>query len=504
GNGATTRAAGTRKDNGNGGDGPLAHLVLVEIGLDYGGPDRYLLPLAYASGSRAEELDRWRPDAVVADLQCAGVDGVLYDAVYEPAFTTAVLEAIGSRRALVGRGGRLSGDPAPAYRTLRNAIAPEVQPVPMSAEQSNTSVAVGDQVIVKYIRRVEEGVNPGVELGRFLGDRFPYAPRLAGSLQYRGAAPGGGPVTVASMEEFVPNEGDGWSYVVDALVHGLEEALAHTAEEELRMLPPANLLEAADAEPPLGHRLLGPHLQWASLLGGRTGELHLALTSDRVTPDLAPEPLTPVERQSLYHGARSLSRRVLRQLAGHAGRSLCVDLVLHREEEIGQRLRAMSRLPIEAERIRCHGDYHLGQVLWTGKDFVVIDFEGEPSRSLGHRRLKRPAPFDLAGMIRSFHYASQAAAMRLSRDLTASFDAEALERWLTFWYRWVSGTFLRSYLQVVGPARFLPDDRGQLSGLLDFFLLEKAVYELGYEANSRPDWVDIPARGILDVLDAGP
>jgi len=487
--------------------GPVAQLALVEVRLDYGGPERYLLPLAYATGPRAEELDRWRPEAVVADLRCNGDDGVLYDAVWDPAFCWAILDAIGSRRAVGGKGGRLSGDPTLGYRRLRTAIGPEVQPTPMTAEQSNTSVAFGDHAIMKFIRRVEDGVNPGVELGRFLGGRFPHAPGLAGSLQYRTATPMAGPAmgaTVAAVEEYVPNEGDGWSYVVDALVHGLEEALAHTGEEDLRMVPPANLLDAAAEDPPLGHRLLGPHLQWASLLGERTGQLHLALTADRLDPAMAPEPLTTVERQSLYHGARSLTRRVMRQLAGRTGETLSVDLVLSREDEVGHRLRVLSRLPIDAERIRCHGDYHLGQVLWTGKDFVVIDFEGEPTRSLGHRRLKRPAVVDLAGMIRSFHYASRSAAMRLSHDLTVSFDAEALEQWLTFWYRWVSGTFLRGYLDAVGPARFLPADRRQLSALLDFFLLEKAVYELGYEANSRPDWVDIPARGILDVLDAGP
>jgi maltose alpha-D-glucosyltransferase/alpha-amylase len=163
----------------------------------------------------------------------------------------------------------------------------------------------------------------------------------------------------------------------------------------------------------------------------------------------------------------------------------------------------MSSLRIRAERIRCHGDYHLGQVLWTGKDFVIIDFEGEPNRSLSQRRLKRPALVDVAGMIRSFHYASRAAGIRLSRDLNTSLHAD-LEGWLTLWYRWVSGTFLDAYLEVARPGGFLPSDPDQLAGLLDFFLLEKAVYELGYEANSRPDWVDIPARGVLDILESSP
>jgi len=169
-------------------------------------------------------------------------------------------------------------------------------------------------------------------------------------------------------------------------------------------------------------------------------------------------------------------------------------------------MRRLTLMPISAERIRCHGDYHLGQVLWTGKDFVIIDFEGEPSRSLSRRRLKRPAVVDLAGMVRSLHYAGRTAALRLTRDLGTSMvsvDRASIDTWLTFWHRWVSGTFLDSYLQVSEHAAYLPDDLGELIELFDFFLLEKAVYELGYEANSRPDWVDIPARGILDILDSG-
>jgi maltose alpha-D-glucosyltransferase/alpha-amylase len=250
--------------------------------------------------------------------------------------------------------------------------------------------------------------------------------------------------------------------------------------------------------------LLGSHIEWASLLGRRTGELHVALTSDPSDPAFAREPLTAVTRRALFHGARSMTKRVLRQVARAHADSACVDEVLKREGELYERLRVMTDVAIQADRIRCHGDYHLGQVLWTGKDFVIIDFEGEPTRSLGQRRLKRPAAFDLAGMIRSFHYASRAAAIRFSRDHMTSLQSSELEAWLTLWYRWVAGTFLYCYLDQAGNEGFLPADDAQLSGLLDFFLLEKAVYELGYEANSRPEWVDIPARGILDILETSP
>ena len=486
-------------------EGPLAWFLLVNVELDYGSPETYCLSLAHATGGRLDDLCRYHPEAIVADVASAEGDGVLFDAVWAPELSQAVLELTGRRRQLVGRSGRLAGVPTPAFRSFRDLAGSDITPVPMNAEQSNSSVIFGDRAIVKYIRRFQEGVNPGVEIGRFLGERahFEYAPPVGGSVEYRSDAPGAEPAVVGLIEGYVANEGDGWSYVVDALGLGLEEALAHHRADELRIVAPPHLLDVRHTDLEPGHLLIGPHLEWASLLGRRTAELHRALASDPSDPDFEPEPLTAMERQALFHGARSLVNRVFRQLGSTDPRTPAAEEVLAREGEVAQRLRVISAHRIQCTRIRCHGDYHLGQVLWTGKDFVIIDFEGEPTRSLGQRRLKRPAPFDLAGMIRSFHYASRSAALRLSRDLGTSLEP-ALETWLTLWYRWVAGTFLGAYVDGAGSADFLPSDESELANLLDFFLLEKAVYELGYEVNNRPGWVDIPARGIIELLDAGP
>jgi maltose alpha-D-glucosyltransferase/alpha-amylase len=477
------------------------YLVVVQVNLDQGAPERYVLALSYATGELADETRKWRPASVLSELVVGGEEGLIYDGTFDPALTKGLLETIARRRHLPGSVGRLVGAPTPELRRLRAGLDPDAASVPISTEQSNTSIVVGNQLILKLIRRVEEGLNPDVEIGRFLTERahFPHSPAVGGTLEYREAA-GETAATIGVIQQYIHNEGDGWNYVLDALTHGLEEAIAHPDAEELRITAPVRLLEAAGYEPPHGHILLGPHLQWAEILGRRTAEMHVALATDRVDLAFAPEPLTAIDRQSLLHGARSLFRRSLRAMRAMDKPSPCVEEVMDREAEILERLQIVMTPAISSMKIRCHGDFHLGQVLWTGKDFVIIDFEGEPARTLSSRRLKRPALVDVAGMLRSFHYASKVAETRVSRDLIPNRDPAALDPLLTLWYRLVSGVFLRSYLDHAAGSAFLPDNREGLSAMLTFHLLEKAIYELGYEANSRPDWIDIPAAGVLELL----
>jgi maltose alpha-D-glucosyltransferase/alpha-amylase len=169
------------------------------------------------------------------------------------------------------------------------------------------------------------------------------------------------------------------------------------------------------------------------------------------------------------------------------------------EKNIIERYNLIRRGKITASRIRCHGDYHLGQALFTGKDFVIIDFEGEPARSLSERRLKRSPLRDIAGMIRSFHYAAQTALNKQGPRLP---QANNMNHWAQYWYTWVSASFLNAYLSTMKPEGLLPQDRTQMKNLLDAFLFDKAVYEVGYELNNRPDWVKVPLQGILQMLAA--
>jgi maltose alpha-D-glucosyltransferase/alpha-amylase len=174
--------------------------------------------------------------------------------------------------------------------------------------------------------------------------------------------------------------------------------------------------------------------------------------------------------------------------------------VLDQAPAARQRFQALRDHRITARRIRCHGDYHLGQVLYTGRDFIIIDFEGEPSRPLSVRRMKRSPLRDVAGMLRSFHYAAYAALLGQVAGVRPE-DFSVLEPWAKFWYMWVGRAFLQSYLAVADSGNFLPDTQEEMQILLDAYLLEKALYELGYELNSRPTWVKVPLQGILQLLE---
>src|SRR6185436_6918081 len=234
-------------------------------------------------------------------------------------------------------------------------------------------------------------------------------------------------------------------------------------------------------------------------------ELHIALAAgeDR---DFAPEPFSELYQRSLFDSMRKQASRSFRLLhlrletLSPADRQTA-ERILAAESAVTDRFRRLVGAKLTAERVRTHGDYHLGQVLFTGKDFVIIDFEGEPSRPLSERRLKRSPLRDVAGMLRSFHYAAYARLFEESAAGVVTGPALAeLESWARFWERWISAAFLRAYLDRAQGASFVPPSRQELAVLLDVYILEKAVYELQYELNNRPAWVGIPLQGILQIL----
>jgi maltose alpha-D-glucosyltransferase/alpha-amylase len=472
----------------------------------------YALPLAFLSGEQATAARHDRPAAVLAELEIAGREGVTtgvcVDACSEPEFGRSLLDTIGRRRRIAAASGHLVGTTTRSFSALRGDAATLPPPTLLGGEQSNSSLRFDDRLMLKVFRRVAEGTNPELEIGRYLTEEagFPHIAPLAGALEFQ--RPRGEPVTVAVVQGFVPNEGDAWRYTVDHVEHYLEEVLLHKEPEGAASAPPPAVFDLIDQEPPpIVRELAGGYLEVARSLGLRVAALHLALGRPTENPDFAPEPLGLLYQRSRYQSLRNLVGQVFRMLRDRqrtlpAEIAADVERLLRSEARVLERCQRIVGRRLSGMRIRCHGDLHLGQILRTGNDFLITDFEGEPARSLTERRLKRSPLRDVAGMVRSFDYAAHAALESLrARGVAARQDPARLERWTVLWSRWVGSAFLRAYRHDAEGSGLLPRTREERRTALAILLLEKCVYELGYELGSRPAWVGIPLRGILDLLD---
>jgi maltose alpha-D-glucosyltransferase/alpha-amylase len=327
---------------------------------------------------------------------------------------------------------------------------------------------------------------------------------MLGSLEYEQL--GQPPMTLAIVQEHIANEGNAWGSTLDELGRYFERVAARPMDELTVAKATEGVRELADLEPPaVVYETIEAYLETARVLGERTAELHRVLASDPRDKAFAPEPFSLLYQRSLYQSMRSLQIRSFASLKQTRVRlpddaqPMC-DEVLARGGEVLTMFGEMRGHRFGGMRIRIHGDYHLGQVLRAGRDFAIIDFEGEPARSASERRLKRSPLRDVAGMLRSFDYATQAAlSTGLETGRVRPEDAVSLMPWAQFWSDWVSAAFVRAYLDTLDASLLLPAPAEQ-SLLLNIFLLEKAVYELGYELDNRPAWAHIPMRGILRLL----
>ena len=380
-------------------------------------------------------------------------------------------------------------------------------------QQSNTSVSVGEAYFLKLFRRPAVGANPDVEIGRFLTERsqtaYQNTPALVGTIELQAAT--GEQRCLAILSNRLSAEGDAWTYSLQALGQFWQRLLR--TQPEVATPPTIDWRFGAwrlggdrSELPAVARELVAGFIDDASLLGRRTGELHVALASDATSADFAPEPLSSATLSQLIDGIReeiTTTEQLLRDrrevVERHHAQTLAAEFG-RRAHELLDSLTSSGLSP-QCDLIRVHGDYHLGQVLRTADDFHIIDFEGEPDRPLAERRQKRPVFKDVAGMIRSFHYASNAGAVGLIDGLDELPPSIDLRAWQQFWFATTARAFLGAYRTVTIDTRLLPSDSGEAQRLLDVFILEKAMYELRYELNNRPDWALIPLIGLSDVLE---
>jgi maltose alpha-D-glucosyltransferase/alpha-amylase len=487
-------------------DSAASHLLFLEVRYTEGRPEVYLLPVAFAVAEKAKEIMESFPPGVIARLQAGETEGILYDGVYDDRFRQQLLRMIANKEKLRGNRGELAAYPTKAFKKNAPGEGLVLDSQVLTVEQSNSALIYGDKFFLKLFRRLDEGLNPDLEIGGFITEKTSYThiPRVTGALEYTKA--GSGVMILGILQVFVPNAGDAWKYTLGAIGRYFERVLSKRNEIQEMPQPASALLELAFQEIPAAAQELigGVYLARAHLLGKRTAELHLALSANAADPNFAPEPLSLLYQRSICQSMQSLAGRNFQLLAKNV-KTLPAEIkteaekLLSREQDILERFGAIRKKKISAMKIRIHGDYHLGQVLYTGSDFVIIDFEGEPAKALSERRLKRSPFRDVAGMIRSFHYAVYTGLLK--KAAIRREDVPLLKPWADLWYKYVAGAFLKSYLETAGQAPFMPNEKHELDVLLRTFLLEKAVYELGYELNSRPDWLLIPINGIKQLLE---
>jgi maltose alpha-D-glucosyltransferase/alpha-amylase len=488
-------------------------LTLVEVEYEEGARDQYFLPLTISSSVDAKGVAERSPHAILATVTGAR-KGVLFDASLDDRFALTLLDALGRQEQTKTRRGSIRASQTLAFPALRGSDDGLRVSRP-DGEQSNTSIIYGDRLILKLFRRVEPGINPDFEIGRQLTEKigFSRVPAVAGALEYER---GSQVATLGMMQQLVESQADGWTHATDEISRFYDQ-LDNVPAPVLSS--PRRFTElATTAMPKRVQEAMGSYLELSIKLGRRTAEMHMALAADTTDPAFAPEPFTKDDLKALSAEAVALAQRAfqaldtrLQQADDHgpdgqpsaAGRvpgdvtDQAQQLVSSRDALV-DKIRSATKFEFVSSKIRVHGDYHLGQVLWAEGDFYLLDFEGEPARPLAQRRQKQSALKDVAGMLRSFSYAAYAGLFAHIASRPAEFGR--LEAWAHLWQTWSSAAFLRGYFETAGDASFLPVDRAQRDALLRLFMLDKVLYELNYELNNRPDWVRIPLWGIFDLL----
>jgi trehalose synthase-fused probable maltokinase len=491
-------------------------LAIVQVQYHHAEPVSYVLPLAVdgpsgglasLGGSPSGGSGQPAP-AAIARLVGAGEPMHLLDGSLVPGVFEGLLSLVRGRRQVRGGEGRLAGHRRPGLRGKlgRDGQALKANPLREQPFMSNSSASFADKVVLKLYRVLEEGPNPDLEVGTWLAQRgFRSVPDVLGSIEAsRGPRSS---ATLAMVQAFVPNEGNLWQATREAVGSFLHDVAAEGAAPEPGVAGDLSFIELARREaPPDVRRLLGASMAMAATLGERVGEMHVALASgDPSDPAFGPEPLTQLHVRSMYQSIRRRVREASGLLAAQEASldgpaAAAARRALEAVPQVEALLARLRVLRIDGQRIRVHGDLHLGHVLDTGSDVAFLDFEGDSSRPLSERRLKRPALTDLASLVRSLHFAAHWPGVErelLGGDGAAS---DGLAAWSTFWFRWTSAACIGGYRSVTEGAPFQPGDDMAWSVLFRSLLVSRACDELTSRQGSRSDWLGLPLAGLDELL----
>jgi maltose alpha-D-glucosyltransferase/alpha-amylase len=481
---------------------PTLSLALLIARADYtdGESELCALPVAFVPEGTTVPAS-----AVIAAIQSPGPqgNGILLDVLEDPLTARALLRTFTAQRTVDGEAHSLSITTAGAAPPGEPELVPD--PRKMGVERDDTLVCYGDRFVLKIFRHVQEGVSPELDVGRFLSSRRSESvPALLGAVEL--VRPRTRPMTVAVIQSFVPNGGTAWEFTVRELGRYYDRVVARSAQEA--PAPPVESpLDLADQEPPpLVAEMIGGYRDTAAQLGRRVAELHLALATNREDPEFAPEPYTAADRRTKYQSLRTLSRRVLRLLRAQLPvlsprEQADATALLAREQDILHWFEPLLRAGVDTLRIRVHGNLHLGHVLYTGKDFVMTDFDGIHEMTLSERRRKRSPIVDVASMVHSAHYAAYKVLLDPARVREA--DEVAARPWAAHWALWVSAAFLRAYFGAMKGAHILPPERADSTVLFDAYGMERELYQLRGVREDAAGLVTISRLGIERVLAGG-
>jgi maltose alpha-D-glucosyltransferase/alpha-amylase len=475
-------------------------LALVEITYNDGLPETYQVPLAFVSDNQS---DNHIPEQrILARLEFSGETGLLIDAVYDERFRNAVFRYIRKGRKIT------SGVEELVFRQHKRRISGNNEALKSRVVDTHgtfSAIVYDKGFYLKIYRVLDNTINPDLEITKYLSDVSGYeqVPRFAGAVTY--SNPSGGAMVLGMMQEVVTNQGTAWDYTMDSLQRFFERVLVHGRDLSLPKLR-GNILRPMVYEelPQLMKELIGSaYPERISLLGRRTAELHQLLASKGGSPGFEQEPFSLHYQRSLFSSLQGLTRITYSTLQKQL-KNLPEDVqdtandVLGRKNEILKCFKRVYSEKFNALKIRTHGDYHLSQLLWTGRDFIIRNFEGEPMRPFSERRLKRSPLRDVASMIRSLHYAAYSAIFE--QDFYKEHQELQLDKWARVWVFYNTRLFLNGYLNHIGQESFMPEKEAHYHILMDTFLLEKAIYELNFDLRTRPDWALVPMLGILSIL----
>jgi maltose alpha-D-glucosyltransferase/alpha-amylase len=477
-------------------------LFIIEVEADNGSKELYSLCLAVAHGARAEQLLEQQPRSVIAELRSGSQRLAIYDAVQCDDFCRKLLQALRGNNQLTMQQGILETEATPFFEKLTAGEDTAVRRVP--SEQSNTSIIFGSKCIFKLYRKLQIGNNPDYEIPRFLTEEgnFAHVPAVGGAFVYRKEKTNQC-YTLGLLHQFFPNQGDCWKHYVSELMRFYDRA--ETRVSRLHQFSPQSqsLAQLLEREIPAEvQNMLGLYLDDTYRLGERTGQMHRLLSSGRSGSAFTAEIINEAELKRFAEETLKRLDRVFAHLSAHKSQASLqqgelIDTLTSLREELAAgvvKIKTCKGL----KKIRVHGDLHLGQVLNTGTDYVLLDFEGEPGRSLEERVQKQSPLKDVAGMVRSFNYAAWGSLLQSAEKCPDKIDQ--LLPWALACSTWSAVAFLKGYRRAVAGGDLVPADAQKFTEALEPFVVDKAIYEIDYELNNRPLWLTIPLAGLVEYI----